>query len=168
MNARQLLLALLAVPAVLTVLATGCRTAGVPAPEGAPPGMETTAPALLATREPEVAWRTKSLVKADLDGDGKEDYALGGVKGDRYVLGIVQGPPGSGSRHWTLDFGVAEEDQESLCSLQAQLAVEDLDRKGSEGEMAANAKGLRLHDDRCDAFHIFWNTREKRYEWWRL
>ena len=163
MNARQpLLAAALILPALL---AAGCRSTGVPA---AGTTGTTGAPAVLAAREPGVKWNAKSLVHADLDGDGRDDYALGGVKGDRYVVGIVQGPPGSGSRHWTLDFGVAEEDQESLCSLHPKLAVEELDRSGGEDDMAAKAKGLSLHDDRCDAFHIYWNTREKRYEWWRL
>jgi hypothetical protein len=165
MNARQPFLALLVLPAVL---AAGCQSGGVPSPEAPAPGAATTAPALLAAREPGVTWSAKSLVKADLDGDGQTDYALGGVKKGRYVLGIVQGPPATGSRHWTLDFGVNEEDQESLCSLQAKLTVEELDRSGGEDDMAAQAKGLSLHDDRCDAFHIYWNTREKRYEWWRL
>lgn len=160
MNARRPLLAVSLVLAVLS--AAGCRTTGVPTTG------TTSAPALLAAREPGVKWNAKSLVQADLDGDGKADSALGGMKGDRYVLGIVQGPPAAGSRHWTLDFGVAEEDQESLCSLQVKLSVEELDRSAGDGDMAAKAKGLRLHDDRCDAFHIYWNTREKRYDWWRL
>jgi hypothetical protein len=164
MNACHRRLVLLVLSAVL---ATGCQTAGTPSPEAPSPGA-TTAPALLAAREPGVTWSTKSLVKADLDGDGQTDYALGGVKKGRYVVGIVQGPPATGARYWTLDFGVSEEDQESLCSLQAKLTVEELDRSGGEDDMAAHAKGLSLHDDRCDAFHIYWNTREKRYEWWRL
>jgi hypothetical protein len=32
----------------------------------------------------------------------------------------------------------------------------------------ADGMGINLHDDKCDAFHIFWNPEKKKFEWWRL
>ncbi|HVR99710.1 MAG TPA: hypothetical protein VMW27_24005 [Thermoanaerobaculia bacterium] len=130
-----------------------------------------TAQSLLQKFEPGVTWKTGTLLEADFDGDSVKDYALGGIKeGDRYVVGIVRGPLGDSARHWTLEFGADEGDQESLCSLQAAMSLENLDESVIEesGGKLQGSKGINLHDDRCDAFHIHWSPKDQRFEWWRL
>ncbi len=147
---------------------TGCRTAGVP--PGSAPSRQTPLP-LLQKLEPGVAWQPDTLLQADFDGDGVEDYALGGIKGESlYVVGIVRGPLGDGRRVWTLEFATDEGDQASLCSLQAAMALEDLDESVIEesGGKLKTSKGINLHDDRCDAFHIYWSPKDRRFDWWRL
>jgi hypothetical protein len=155
---------------VLTVLVvlTGCRTAGVP--PGSAPGRQTPL-SFLEKREPAVSWQPGTLLQADFDGDGVKDYALGGIQGESlYVVGIVRGPLSDATPHWTLEFGTDEGDQGSLCSIQAAMTLEDLDESVIEesGGKLQGSKGINLHDDRCDAFHIHWSPRDQRFEWWRL
>lgn len=127
-----------------------------------PSGKTDSAIELLRLREPGTKWNSNSLVKGDLDGDGKDDYAAGGVQGKTYVVGIVQGPAGPSSRHWTLEFPMEGGSDEALCSTKVALKLEEIKDEDRPG------LGIDLHDDRCDAFHIYWNAEEKKYDWWRL
>jgi hypothetical protein len=59
--------------------------------------------------------------------------------------------------------------EDALCSRDAKIAVEPLgDEAGSRAGRPVRGMGLNLHDDKCDAFHIFWNPAKKKFEWWRL
>jgi hypothetical protein len=93
---------------------------------------------------------------------------VGGTQGELFVVGIVRGPLAPDARHFRMTFRVLEGDQNSLCSASAKLDVEDLDTSDGGDDVAPNAKGIALHDDRCDAFHIYWNISTKRFTWWRL
>ena len=49
--------------------------------------------------------------------------------------------------------------------------LEPLDSAARAGERKVASKpgvGLNLHDDRCDAFHIYWDPERKTFDWWRL
>jgi len=144
----------------------GC--AGAPRPSTPvptiPPSGPRTALDLLRQREPGTEWDSASLVHGDLDQDGADDFALSGIHGDRFVVGIVQGPVGPASRHWTLEFPW-DGTQDALCSRQAKIELEEVEE---EGGPARHALGINLHDDRCDAFHISWDADKKTYDWWRL
>lgn len=141
---------------LLLVLAVGC--AGLRPPR--------TAVDVARRHDPAVQWNPQSLLEADLDQDGRADYALIGLRKDRVVVGVVRGPLTPGSPVWTLDFPVNGGGEDALCSPDAKIAVEPLSDEakthGSEG------MGINLHDDKCDAFHIFWNPETKKFEWWRL
>lgn len=153
------------VPALLLVFAMagliGCAGARPPAS----PGKARSAFDLLRVREPGTQWDSASLLKGDLDGDGTNDYALSGVRGDHFVVGIVQGPVGSASRHWALKFPMEGGTDEALCSRKAKIDLEEVEK---EGATARAGVGINLHDDQCDAFHIFWDAEQKTYDWWRL
>jgi hypothetical protein len=141
----------------------GCT--GAPRPSTPVPGPgPRTALNLLRQDEPGTRWDPASLVHGDLDQDGTQDFALSGIRGDRFVVGIVQGPVGPGSRHWTLEFPW-DGTQDALCSRQAKIELEELEE---EGGPTRHALGINLHDDRCDAFHISWDADKKTYDWWRL
>lgn len=150
-------LLLLATMAVLT----GCAGARPPAS----PGKAGSALDLLRVREPETKWDSASLLKGDLDGDGRVDYALSGMRGSVFVVGIVQGPASSSSRHWTLKFPTDGGTDEALCSGKARIKLEEIEKEGSAAKAGV---GINLHDDRCDSFHIFWDPEQKTYDWWRL
>ena len=120
---------------------------------------------LLRVREPETQWDSASLLQGDLDQDGTGDYALSGLRGDLFVVGIVQGPVRSSSRHWTLKFPMEGGTDEALCSRKARIKLEEIEKEGS---MARPGVGINLHDDQCDSFHIFWDPEQKTYDWWRL
>jgi hypothetical protein len=134
-------------------------------------GLHSPRTALDAARQhdPTVQWDAKSLLEADFDQDGRADYALIGLRKDRVVVGIVRGPLVPGTPVWTLEFPVKGGGEDALCSADAKIAVEPLGdeaktRRGGGGQ----GVGLNLHDDKCDAFHIFWNPEKKKFEWWRL
>lgn len=146
----------LALPGLL-----GCAGAR-PAPETQPPTQRLGALDVLRMREPDTHWDPASRLKADLDQDGKEDQALTGIRGDHFVVGIVQGPVEGSSHHWTLEFPW-DGTQDALCSRKARIELEQVEE---EGEPAR--PGINLYDDQCDAFHIFWDPEQQKYDWWRL
>jgi hypothetical protein len=160
---------------VLTlVVACGCAESRAPrTASGGRPGAPS-ALSVLHERDSQVSWDAASQISADLDQDGVADYALRGLRKDRVVVGIVEGPPAAKSRAWVLDFPWGKGTQDSLCSAQTKIELEDLDDSALAGAKAAPAKGPRtgkgisLSDDRCDAFHIYWSPEDQKFEWWRL
>jgi hypothetical protein len=127
-----------------------------------PPAKRMTAVDLLRQREPGAEWDPASLVEADLNEDGTGDFALTGYRGDLLVVGIVHGPVDDSCRHWTLEFPM-DGTQDALCSREARIKLEKVQEEGSPAR-----PGINLHDDQCDAFHIFWDPEQKTYDWWRL
>jgi len=168
---------LLAVPLLPALLAlSGCagnRAATPPGRPGAP-----TALTLLQQSDPKASWDAASQVHADLDLDGVADYALRGLRKDRVVVGIVKGPLAADSRTWVLAFPWGKKTQDSLCSKKVKIELEDLDDSATAGAKHAGTtsttrrkgkgKGISLYDDRCDAFHIYWDADGQKFDWWRL
>jgi hypothetical protein len=131
----------------------------------------TTALNLLRQRERSVTWDARSLLTADFDYDGVDDFAVGGKMGAKYVLGVVKGPLSGQSKHWTFTFAEDAGDQGSLCSVSnARIRLEPLDEEEVEGarNLPANSRGINLYDDKCDSFHIFWDRKEGRFTYERL
>jgi hypothetical protein len=58
---------------------------------GAPSRHPKTGLDLLRQRAPGVEWNEQSLLEADLDQDGRADYALLGTARDKVVVGVVHG-----------------------------------------------------------------------------
>jgi hypothetical protein len=145
---------------LLLVLCAGCA------------GLHSPRTALDAARQhdPAVQWNAQSVVEADLDQDGRADYALTGTRKDHFVVGIVHGPLAAGTPVWTLDFPIKGGGEDALCSPDARIALEPLgdESKTLAGHPNARGTGINLHDDKCDAFHIFWDPEKKKFEWWRL
>lgn len=128
---------------------------------------------VLKLKEPSATWDPKSLLQGDLDLDGTPDYALAGIKGDRFVVGIVHGPVtagagGANNPSWTLGFAWDGE-EDALCSKKAKISLEPLgENEGPKPEHPRKGQGINLHDGQCDAFHIYWNPKERTFEYWRL
>ena len=130
-----------------------------------------TALEVLRLRQPNTEWSSQSLLQGDLDQNGSADYAATGIHNDRFVVGIVEGPISSRSRTWFLDFPWKGGGEGALCSDKAKMTLEPLDPATKAGERKVARKaglGLNLHDDRCDAFHIYWDPERKTFDWWRL
>jgi hypothetical protein len=154
-NSRHILL----VPPLIALIALiGC--AGTPRPAGTRTALD-----LLRQREPDTAWDSQSLVHGDFDQDGIEDFALTGIKGDLFIVGIVKGPVAPTSRHSILKFPSGDGDQDSLCSRDAKIEIEPIAEDDPPGRKGL---GINLHDDQCDAFHIYWDPEQNDYDWWRL
>lgn len=130
-----------------------------------------TALSLLRSHEPNITWNARTLLKADFDFDGVDDYVLGGRTGVRYVVGVVKGPVTAQSKHWTLAFSADPGDQGSLCSVStARIELEHLEDDEVEGasKLPLNSRGINLSDGACDSFHIHWDRKGNRFVWCRL
>lgn len=153
---------------LLVLVLCGCAAGRAPSPRRAASG-PATALETLKLREPHTNWDAKSLLKADLDQDGGEDFALLGRGKDHFVVGIVHGPvkaPNDGV--WTLDFPWSG-GEDALCSKHAKITLESLaENEGPEPDQPRKGVGVNLSDDLCDAFHIYWSPRKQRFAWWRL
>jgi len=119
---------------------------------------------VLESLEPKTSWRPETLLKGDFDCDGSKDYAFGGQKANRYIIGILKGPVKANSKHWVISFKSGKESQNSLCSLDARINLES--RK--DLKTRHKCKGIKLHDDLCDSFHIYWKKLMGRFVWSRL
>lgn len=150
--------------ALLPLLALGAACAGAPSRH-----QPRTASDVLRQRHATVEWNAKSLLEADLDQDGTADFALLGRAKGQVVVGIVHGPITLGTPVWTLEFPVSGGGEDALCSPDAKITVEPLgDEAKTRAGRTIKGMGLNLHDDHCDAFHIFWNPDKKKFEYWRL
>ena len=130
-----------------------------------------TALEVLRLRQPNTEWNAKSVLRGDLDQKGSVDYAAIGIRKDRVVVGIVEGPISARSRTWFLDFPWKGGGESALCSEKAKITLEPLDPATEAGARKVASKpgvGINLHDDRCDAFHIYWDPERKTFDWWRL
>jgi hypothetical protein len=161
------------------ILCLGCLGGACTVNRTAAPHTSKTKPAIgprtalevLRLRQPNTEWSSKSLVKGDLDQSGGTDYAATGLRKDRFVVGIVEGPISARSRTWFLDFPWKGGGEGALCSEKAKMTLEPLDSATKAGARKVASKpgvGLNLHDDRCDAFHIYWDPERKTFDWWRL
>jgi hypothetical protein len=133
-------------------------------------GLRSPRTALDAARQhdPAVQWNPQSLLEADLDQDGRADYALTGLRKDHFVVGVVRGPVVPGTPVWTLEFPLKGGGEDALCSPDAKITIEPLGDEEKARRAGGQGMGINLHDDKCDAFHIFWNPEKKKFEWWRL
>jgi hypothetical protein len=130
-----------------------------------------TALEVLRLRQPNTEWDAKTLLRGDLDQNGGVDYAATGIRKDRVVVGIVEGPISARSRTWFLDFPWKGGGEAALCSQKAKITLEPLDPATEAGARKVARKpgvGINLHDERCDAFHIYWDPERKTFDWWRL
>jgi len=142
-----------------------------------------TALSLLTQKNPTVKWNARSQIKGDFDYDGIPDYAVRGIRGAKFVVGIVKGPITRKSNYWTLEFGEDAADQGSLCSVKsAVITVDDIDKdyvefasEYLEADYAArlkglpkNSKGITVADGMCDSFHLFWDKKVKEFTFWRV
>jgi hypothetical protein len=154
---------------VLALAVCGCLgCAAGRAPSDGAAGVPIAALDLLERRDPATRWDRRSLLQADLDHDGGEDYAAAGFREDRYVVAIVHGPVSLDSPVWTLEFPW-DGSEDALCSKRARIRLESLaENEGPEEDQPRTGQGINLSDDQCDAFHIYWNPRRKGFDWWRL
>jgi hypothetical protein len=115
-----------------------------------------------------------SVVKADVDCDGREDTALLEYV-DGHVRVSVTLAAADTSRF--LEFGLGDSGaQDSLCGSEATLEIEDMDYDLTEAfgenpegfQQSKTCKGLRLMGGECDSMHIFWNHATQNIDWWRL
>ena len=154
---------------VLILSLCGCvACTGARGPQTPPESKPRTALEMLRDRAPGVQWDAASQQKADFDQDGNQDAAFLGFRKDKAVVGLVQGPMTSRRRISILEFNRGGGGQDDLCSDEVGIDLERLEELESPEEVPVKGIGVNLHDDRCDAFHIYWDPAKQRFDWWRL
>jgi hypothetical protein len=149
-------------------------------------GVDAGAVKALKEKAGDARWEGAWLV-ADLDGDGKDDYARLGraTRGgkEKYVIGVAIARKATMVTS-VLVFGVAGPTDgavEDAVGPNARLFLEppasppecagDAACEKARAEVAANAakgaKGIALSDGTTDAIHIAWNPVGRALEWWR-
>lgn len=133
-------------------------------------GSRVSALEIAKAREPRVTWNGKGILKADINCDGTEDYALEGRKGKDVLVMVILGPATEKSKVSTEEFPADE-----LCGDPIALTLESLDYDPGEeiGELpgferSKKCKGLNLGSGECDAVHFFWNHKTAALDLWRL
>lgn len=119
---------------------------------------------LLFKRFPDANWGTDPYLAADLNGDGEEELVLVGRGGSDVFIGVAPAKPDATSRAWMVRFGVAANRQDALCGSDVTLAAETPE---PPAVTAKGARGVRVDDGECDAFHIYWDPTGEKLRWWR-
>lgn len=124
--------------------------------------------------EDNIEWDESSIVKADINCDGKPDTAKLGYLKNRVRLTVIFGGDGTSQ---SIEFGLGKSQyQDYLCGTKALLSVEDMDYnlieafgENPEGfKQSKTCMGLNVRAGDCDSMHIFYNHKTGRINWWRL
>lgn len=134
------------------------------------PASKASALQALAAARPDVQWSADKVVTADLDCDGRPDYAALGRSEQKVFVGVV----GSQAKPEVLQFAIDPGEQAAICAEPATLRLESLefDPREEVGNRAGfrrfrECKGLQLSGGECDAVHIFWSHDDRRFTWSR-
>ena len=126
----------------------------------------------LATYEPHVNWDSRTMLKADFDHDGKNDYAFTGTQGGTYVVAIMRDSADGNPNHWIFRFSVVSPSLKinEICSLRTSIKTRSPVLLGSGKQMwriPTNSKAL-LVDDGCDPVNITWDQEKRNFELLRI
>lgn len=126
---------------------------------------------------PTVKWDEKSIVRADINCDGKTDFAILGYETDVLYAMVILGDLSQTSNVDTLAIGLGNPSSQShLCGKKAELNLESQEYDLTE-ELGENpegfkkskiCKGLNVSDGLCDSFHLYWNHKTNSLGSWRL
>jgi hypothetical protein len=110
-------------------------------------------------------------VRADFDCDGRTDEAHLAHRPGEVLVGVVRA---AGGEPQILTFAVNASMQRSICAEPAHLTIERLTGRppGDVGPirgypLSRRCAGLMLSGGECDNVHLYWNTENHRFEWWR-
>jgi hypothetical protein len=114
---------------------------------------------------PGVTWHSESVMTGDFTCRGLKEHAILGITAQEIVVVVfingLQNKPEilRDKVHTPAD---------------AELAIENLDYDPKEQvgvELAGflrsrECKGLNISDNHVDSFHVYWNHKDSRFEWW--
>lgn len=129
------------------------------------------ASALNAVAKTKVAWNFAKAKVADVTCDGKPDRVLFGVSKGKVWMGML---PGGGGKPQTAAFPLHASGQDSFCGVPAGIGIYSLNCNPDATGKLDGCKPIRgckefaIDGGECDNFHFYWNSRDRRLDYWRL
>lgn len=122
----------------------------------------------------DVTWTVASNL--DLNCDSLRDYVFVAHDRTHYYVAAAVAPFASSPAATYVRFALGGDSQDALCGEPGELqeeapdadVVESLGHEPEGWVGSASCKGLRLAAGDCDSFHLYWNVRHKKLDWWRL
>lgn len=123
---------------------------------------------LLTVNEPRVNWNPASMLTADFDHDGKDDFAFSGTQEGKFVVAIIGSSIRTKSRYSVFRFSIKSPSTkiDQVCSLDARIRTRSPVILGSAKgtwHIPLESKAIFL-DDRCDPVNISWDQDKKKFE----
>jgi len=118
---------------------------------------------------PDVTWHSNSVVSGDFTCTGRKQPAILGLNTSEIVIAVFVN--GTQARPEVLRYS-----SKARNSVTAKLKIEDLDYNPKEVigvdlpgfRRSKTCKGLNLADGETDSAHIYWNSKERRFDDWTL
>ena len=127
---------------------------------------------VLASLQANVKWNPETVLRADFDHDGQEDFAFSGTQDGSFVLGIVGNSLDDKAKRWVFRFSIVSPSRKinQICSLNAKIETRSPVLLGSGKRMwhippASRAISL---DDGCDPIDVTWDQDNKKFELLRI
>lgn len=120
-----------------------------------------------------VAWDITSIVRGDLNGDGRRDAAIMGIHQQRVFVGVVLSASPRKLRIEVLAFDIGTHSADAICELPAKLTMEPLECSPLDDPLpgcrpSPKAVGLVLFGGECDPINFYWDHRNDKLAWWRV
>lgn len=122
-----------------------------------------------------IKWDGSSLLKADVNCDGKLDFTTLGYKGDEV---FVRTSIADSDVVSVLEFGLNQPSrQDALCGKDVKLSsyqnskeglIEVFDEIPKEYKASQVCHSLNISAGECDSIHMLWNHETYKLNWWRL
>ena len=131
---------------------------------------------LISQKQSGTQWENDSFLRADLNDDGKLDYAIYGINNNqKVIIAVVLSPINDRSKVHTLELGIGN-CQNCVSRLPIDMTKESMDydpKAAIDGDLpgfkqSKTAHELEINDKETDPIHVFWNYQTKTLDWWRL
>jgi hypothetical protein len=131
---------------------------------------------LIAQKQSETRWKNDGFLRADLNDDGKLDFAIYGIKNNKQVIvALVLSPIDDKSKVHILEFGIGG-CQKCVSQLPIDMTKESMDydpKEAIDGDLpgfrqSKTGHEIEINDKETDPIHVFWNYQTKTLDWWRL
>jgi hypothetical protein len=126
--------------------------------------------AQLQKSNPEVTWKSKSAIVADVTCDGRLDTVVFGSEKSEVVVAVV--PGGQPNKTQVFRFPIVRDKEDGFYAPPTRIRTAPLncDTEGGPLEGCKPAKGCQefaVDDDGCDPFNFYWDSSQRKIQWWR-
>ncbi|MEA2205223.1 MAG: hypothetical protein QOE77_1999 [Blastocatellia bacterium] len=159
------------VPNIFVIVLVGSLTSGTCAAQVSDPPARR-ALSFLVSYQPKVDWNPATVLKADFDHDGKDDFAFSGMQDGQFIIGIIHNSPRGNPKYWVLRFSVVSPSRRinQICSLNAKIETRSpvfVGNKKRMWQIPKNSRGIYL-DDGCNPIDISWDQDKREFDMLRI